>query len=300
MLAYVVDMVEQNQWKADTFSEVPQTLLHPSPQPIPTLPKQPSDDPSELSHPEIVQTSYSLPQPTPITSRRPSNDPPDPRSDHSHQNSVLEKSMDNLVDVNTKLTTATLEQNDMNRKLIMHRHLPNITIPVFNGDPLQYPAWKSSFEAFIDSQPMDGRTKLNFLSQYVAGKARNVVEHFVLIGSEDAYKSAKTLLHERYGNNNVVSSSLIGKLETWPSIGIKDAEALRDFSDFLLKIEAAKATLPSLNVLDFAKENVKMLAKLLHYIQNKWWDYIRLWRKSEGEDQLSIVFKVCSVYQRLC
>ena len=163
------------------------------------------------------------------------------------QENLLEKCMDKLVDINTKLTTATLEQNDMSRKLEISRHLPNISIPVFDGDPLQYPIWHGSFKAFIDSKPMDAQTKLNFLSQFVTGKPKKVVEHFLLIGTEDAYQSAKTLLYERYGNSNVVSSTLISKLDAWPSIGARNADSLREFSDFLLKIKAAKTTIASLS-----------------------------------------------------
>ena len=51
----------------------------------------------------------------------------------------------------------------------------------------------------------------------------------------------------------------MNKLENWPKIGIRDAEGLRDLSDFLQKIIAARETTPSLAVLDFAKENVKTL-----------------------------------------
>jgi hypothetical protein len=131
---------------------------------------------------------------------------------------------------------------------------------------------------------MDAQTKLNFLSQFVTGKPKKVVEHFLLIGTEDAYQSAKTLLYERYGNSNVVSSTLISKLDAWPSIGARNADSLREFSDFLLKIKAAKTTIASLDVLDFAKENVKILAKLPYHIQNKWRDYINQWRESRGED----------------
>jgi hypothetical protein len=165
----------------------------------------------------------------------------------------LEKCIDKLVDVNTKLTTATLEQNYVNRKIVISRQLPYISIPIFDGDPLQYPIWDSSFKAFIDSKPMDAQTKLNFLSQFVTGNPKKVVEHFLLIGTEHAYHAEKALLHERYGNSNVISSTFISKLEAWPSVGARSAEALRDFSDFLLKIKAAKATIASLNVLDFAK-----------------------------------------------
>ena len=105
-----------------------------------------------------------------------------------------------------------------------------------------------------------------------------------MIGSEDAYKSAKALLHERYGNCNVISSALINKLEEWPKIGGRNAEALRDLSDFLQKIKAAKETLSSLAVLDFAKEYIKILAKLPYNIQNKWGDSIKQCRATNGED----------------
>ena len=152
--------------------------------------------------------------------------------------------MDKLVEVCTKLTTATLEQNYVNRKIAICRQLPNISIPVFDGDPLQYPKWASSFKAFIASKPMDAQTKLNFLSQFVTGNPKTFVEHFLLIGTENAYHSAKVLLYERYGNFNVVSSTLNGRLDAWPSIGARNADALRDFSDFLLK--SPKRRLPVL------------------------------------------------------
>ena len=208
---------------------------------------------------------YSTTQQAPLST--------EPQAAHNLQENLLGKCMEKLV--NSRLTTATLEQNYITRKWELTRQLPNVSIPVFNGDPLQYPIWQSSFNACIDSKLIDAKMKLNFLNQFVTGKPKKIVEHFLLIGSEDAYKSAKAMLHERYGNSNVVSSTLISKLEEWPCIGTKNADALRDFSDFLLKIKAAKATIPSLDVLDFAKENVKILAKLPYHMQSKWRDYIK-------------------------
>ena len=46
------------------------------------------------------------------------------------------------------------------------------------------------------------------------------------------------------------------QLESWPTIGPKDAVALREFSDILDKILAAKKTIPGLSILDYAKNNV--------------------------------------------
>ena len=55
------------------------------------------------------------------------------------------------------------------------------------------------------------------------------MEHYLLIGTEEAYQTARSVLQERYENCNVVSTAFINKLEKWPKIGPKDASALREF-----------------------------------------------------------------------
>ena len=191
--------------------------------------------------------------------------------------------MDKLVETSTKLVAATVEQNQVNRQLAISGQLPKISIPVFNGDPLQYPAWNSSFNALIDSKPMDAQAKLNFLNQYLSGKPKQVVEQYLLIGTDEAYQSARKLLKERYGNCNVVGSAFLNKLENWPKVGIKDTETLRDLSDFLEKIKAARETTPSLEVLDFARENVKILSKLPVQLQSKWRGIVKKCRTKKGD-----------------
>ena len=196
---------------------------------------------------------------------------------------ILEKCMDKLVETSSKLVAATVEQNQVNRRLAISGQLPKISIPVFNGDPLQYPSWNSSFNALIDSKPMDAQAKLNFLNQYLSGKPKQVVEQHLLIGTDEAYQSARKLLKERYGNCNVVGSAFLNKLENWPKVGIKDAETLRDLSDFLEKIKAARETTPSLEVLDFARENVKILSKLPVQLQSKWRGIVKKCRAKKGD-----------------
>ena len=78
------------------------------------------------------------------------------------------------------------------------------------------------------------------LNQYVTGKPKQVVKHYLLIWTEDAYQKARSVLQERCGNCNVVSTALVNKLEKWPKIGPKDASALGEFSDMLAKVLAPK------------------------------------------------------------
>ena len=67
----------------------------------------------------------------------------------------------------------------MSKQLFVSRHLPKLSISVFNGDPLQYPVWKSAFNALVDSRPLEPDIKLNLLNPHVAGKRKQVaiVEH---------------------------------------------------------------------------------------------------------------------------
>ena len=135
-----------------------------------------------------------------------------------------------------KLTEANLEQSTVSKQLFVSGQLPKLTISVFNGDPLRYPVWKSTFNALVDSRPLEAGIKLNMLNQYVTGKPKQIVEHYLLIGTEDAYQKVRSVLQERYGNCNVVSTAFINKLESWPKIRPKDAVALREFSDFYFRL----------------------------------------------------------------
>ena len=152
--------------------------------------------------------------------------------------SSLERCMD-------KLTEANLEQSAVSKQLFVSGQLPMLSVSVFNGDPLQYPVWRSPFNTLVDSRPFEPDIKLNVLNQYVTGRPKQAVEHYVLIGTEDAYQKARSVLQEGYGNCNVVSSAFSNKVEKWPKIIPKDSSGLREFSDLLDKVLAAREAFPS-------------------------------------------------------
>lgn len=195
----------------------------------------------------------------------------------------LEHCVTKLIESSEKLALANVSQSKVSKPSNQVFHLPSVKIPVFCGDPLEYPVWSSTFKALVDSREMDADTKLNLMNQYVSGSPKQVVEHYLLIGTENAYVEAKSVLQERYGNSNVVSSAFLNKLEKWPKIGPRDAKSLREFSDFLNKIAAARKTIASLAILDFAKENAKLVAKLPYHLESKWRDVIAQSKSSGNE-----------------
>ena len=67
---------------------------------------------------------------------------------------------------------------------------------------------------------MHAQMKLNSLNQYIARKPKQVIDksNFRLIGTEEAYQSAKSLLQERYGHCNVIGSAFKHKIKNWLQI----------------------------------------------------------------------------------
>ena len=109
------------------------------------------------------------------------------------------------------------------------------------------------------------------------------MEHHLLIGKDNSHQKARSVLQESYGKCNVVSTAFIKKLESWTIIRPNDAVALREFSDLLDKILAAKTTIPGMSILDFAKENLKLLARLPCHLEIKWRNAIKQRRYTHGE-----------------
>ena len=111
---------------------------------------------------------------------------------------------------------------------------------IFTGDPLKYAEWKSSFATLIGEKNIPDEEKIHYLKRYIGGEAKEAVEGFFLMNSENAYEDAKALLDERFGDQFVITNAFRDKLDKWPRIGAKDGLALRRLSDFLRQCESAK------------------------------------------------------------
>ena len=73
-----------------------------------------------------------------------------------------------------------------------------------------------------------------FLKSSQAGKANDAVKGFLAAGIETAYKGARKLLDQRYGNPVIVAESFKSSLRNWRQISDGDSKGLQDFSDTLL------------------------------------------------------------------
>ena len=88
-----------------------------------------------------------------------------------------------------------------------HSRLPLPEPGIFSGDLLQYPVWIKAFETLIESRAIKPNERLHFLGKYVTGNAKEVVDGFLLLDSEDAYQKAKDMLARRFGDPYAVAAA---------------------------------------------------------------------------------------------
>jgi hypothetical protein len=166
--------------------------------------------------------------------------------------------------------------NDM--KLIAEALAASVTLsrlpvpepPVFNGNALNYPDWKASFSALIESRGIPPREKIHYLRKYVGGPAKEAVNGYFLLNTDNAFEKAKETLEDRYGNPFTIAEAFRDKLEAWPKINAKDSKGLRRFADFLQQCHVAMTDNKGLGVLNDCRENRRLLQKLPDWLVTRW------------------------------
>ena len=152
-------------------------------------------------------------------------------------------------------------------------NLSKLPVPepsVFSGDPLEYPAWSSSYHTLIGNKNIQPGEKIHYLRRYLDGEAKECVEGMFLFNTETAYQKALELLDKRFGSDFAISEAFRDKLYSWPKIRKSDSNGIRRFSDFIQQCDLAKCSIKGLECLSDCRENRKMLTKLPDYIIEKW------------------------------
>ena len=102
----------------------------------------------------------------------------------------------------TRVTTSSAHQN---------ARLPKLTLPTFNGEPLQWETFWDSFDAAVNSNTgLSDVQKFNYLRAQVHGDATRVIAGFPLTDSNYAHFVA--LLRERFGQTYKLVNAHMGAL----------------------------------------------------------------------------------------
>ena len=152
----------------------------------------------------------------------------------------------------------------------------------FSGDLLQYPIWVQAFESFIEGRAVKPSERLHFLGKYLEGDAKEVVDGFILLDSEDAYERAKEMLDKRFGDPFAVATACRKKVESWQKIHPNDGPGLRKYADFLVKCEQIMKKVGSLRILYDEQENQRLTLKLPSWAINCWSRAAFQWKEDKG------------------
>ena len=155
------------------------------------------------------------------------------------------------------------------------QRLPQSTPEKFSGnedDKTKFFLWESSFDALVESADLTPQHKLHLLYQYLTGKAKRVVEQLqYMVNKPDvAYKEARKILKDRFGNTALVSASFEKRLTNRPRIAHNDAAALQEFSDILRQVLIASKHINSLNVFNYPSKISPLVEKLPAWYKPKW------------------------------
>ena len=99
-----------------------------------------------------------------------------------------------------------------------HEQLPLLEPETFNGDLFHYPTWKKSFDTIVERRTDSPSQRLYYLGRYTTGEAKEAIRGLLALDSEHAYREARKILSDRFGNRFLVANAYRKKINEWPKI----------------------------------------------------------------------------------
>ena len=80
---------------------------------------------------------------------------------------------------------------------------------ILSGNALEYPSWKCSFEALIETKSIQANHRIHYLKKCLGGEAKTAVECIFFVNSNQhtAFLNAKEMLEQIYGNLSLISEA---------------------------------------------------------------------------------------------
>ena len=153
-------------------------------------------------------------------------------------------------------------------ELLRRMTVPVPKPPVFYGNILQYPKWENAFDALIEDQVVLPNYKLYYLGEYTSGAAQKTISGLLGLRTEDAYKRARKILKERFGDPFRIYEAYRDKLRNWPPC-VTSTE-LQEFSDFFVMTQETMKSVKYLKELQSYSTIRELAARLPNHYSNKW------------------------------
>ena len=119
-------------------------------------------------------------------------------------------------------------------------------LPIFKGEFSKWNYWWNTFQSLIDSdKTVSNSVKLNRLMRSLRGRALQEVQHLSL--TDDNYEKVKSILRREFGKPELVVTSMLQEIESYPKIGHQNSPEFKKFVDLLVQFQLhGKAYMPTI------------------------------------------------------
>ena len=237
--------------------------------------------------PGSVHTAASAP--AAITPRRTLTFDVTPVTVNNNNNAPLDNSTPNLVNsisngnstpiqMGIRDTTTVSTSNVLNQTSLLSPTnvmldmlvLSQTKLPSYDGNPLTYYNFVGTFDSTVQITNVGDQMKLTKLLECCTGDALRLIDHCRVMSPSEGYKEARSLLKERFGNNNRITVSWIRHISDGPPIKPGDSKSLQRITD---DVQACLSTLKAMGRLNRVDnpDRIKWIAKRLpRDVRGRW------------------------------
>ena len=188
-----------------------------------------------------------------------------------HQtNSLQDESIRRIVEMQDQQSTALGLLIQQQQQGVMALTLPQPSLQVFSGDPVDYCDFIRAFEHLIESKTTSPSARLYYLIQYTTGPVQDLMKSCLSMREDEGYVAARKLLKERYGQNYRIAAAHVQRLIDGPPIKNEDATALQRFSVQLTSCTNTLEKIGYLGKLDNPDNLKKLIERLPYTMRAKW------------------------------
>ena len=162
--------------------------------------------------------------------------------------------------------------------------LPQTSIQVFSGDPLDYCDFVRPFEHLVERKTTSPSDRLYYLVQYTSGAVQELMRSCLSMREREGYAEARRLLKSRYGQSYKIAAAHVQRLVEGPPIKPEDGTALQQFSIQLTSCVNTLEEIGYINKLDNPDNLKKIIDRLPYNFRLKWRDTVDRIMEREGRD----------------
>jgi hypothetical protein len=118
-----------------------------------------------------------------------------------------DESFRRIVEMQDRQSNALQHLIHQQQQGVMALTLPQPSMPIFSGNPIDYCDFIRSFEHLIESKTTSASARLYYLIQHTSGSVQELMRSCLSMHEDKGYTEARKLLKERYGQNYRIAAA---------------------------------------------------------------------------------------------